>query len=273
MANPCILGGFPAAALIYRQKYIRCGKPVFHEERRLDDIWQTKSTLLAEEEAFDPNRDAGAIPQESPVKTAVNPLAYLVDPVEVKYGGDPARNTVDDLSRFIDERKKLVTSVTGELVWDYGTSVCRLTAARAQGVCGFLAGAGPFDLGAVRIEANNPYAAILVVSLHGIDLKESGTVLVPVNTKCRPYGWKESAAPFQGNEKKHTFQGYRIDDTGSAPWNVSDTDATVALQNAGLSKATLLDANGYPVKAIPAEALGGALRVKLPRDAMYVVLE
>lgn len=94
-----------------------------------------------------------------------------------------------------------------------------------------------------------------------------------MNTKCRPYGWTESAATFQDPEKEHTFRGYRIDDTGSAPWNVWDTDVTVAIRNAGLSKATLLDANGYPVKAIPAEALDGALRVKLPRDAMHVVLE
>ncbi|MCH7978203.1 MAG: insulinase family protein, partial [Acidobacteria bacterium] len=35
LANPAILGNFPAAALMYRQGYIRQGRAVVHEERRM----------------------------------------------------------------------------------------------------------------------------------------------------------------------------------------------------------------------------------------------
>src|SRR5262249_46299552 len=104
VANPAIMGGFPAAALMFRKDYVKRGETVLHEERRLDDMWQMRSPLLAEEEGFDPNRDAGAIPKESSIKTAVNPLAFLVGPCEVKYDGDPGKNRVADLSKYIDEK-------------------------------------------------------------------------------------------------------------------------------------------------------------------------
>jgi hypothetical protein len=98
-------------------------------------------------------------------------------------------------------------------------------------------------------------------------------VLVQVTTRCRPYGWKESDATFTDNERNNTFRGKRIDDTGSAPWNVWNTDAAVTVRNPGLTKATLLDVNGYPVGPVKAQAAGGALRVTLPPNALYVVLE
>jgi hypothetical protein len=180
---------------------------------------------------------------------------------------------VADLSKYIDHGKKEVRSVTGQLALDYGRGVCRLDAPKAQGVCGFLADAGPSDLGAVRVESKNAYAAVLAVSLDGKDLKDAGSVLVQVTTQCRPYGWKEAEATFQDNEKKHTFKGKRIDDTGAPPWNVRDTDVTVTVRNPGLRKATLLDANGYPAGAVEVKAAGGALRVTLPKNALYVVLE
>lgn len=273
VANPAIMGGFPAAALMFRKDYVKRGDTVLHEERRLDDLWQMRSPLLAEEEGFDPNRDAGAIPKESSIKTAVSPLAFLVGPCEVKYDGDPGKNRVADLAKYIDEKAKRVKSITGELDLDYGTGLCKLDAPKAQGVCGFLDQAGPFELSAVKIESKNPYATVLAVSLDGKELKASKQVLVQVTTKCRPYGWKETDATFQDNEKKHNFKGKRIDDTGSSPWNVWDTDVTLTVKNPGLTRATLLDANGYPAGAVKGESADGAFRVKLPAKAMYVVLE
>jgi hypothetical protein len=272
VANPAIMGGFPAAALLFRRGYVRRGDAAVHEERRAEDLWQLRSTLLAEEEAFDPNRDAGAIPKESSVKTAVNPLAFLVGPVEVKYDGDPGKNRVADMAKYIDENKKRIRSITGELELDHAAGCCRLDAPKAQGVAGFLDTGSPYELSAVRIESKNAYASVLAVSLDGQDLKASKQVLVQVTTQCRPYGWKDAEASFQDNEKKHTFHGKRIEDTGAAPWNVWNTDLTISLKNSGLSKATLLDANGYAVGPVAGTRSDGSFRVRLPANALYVVL-
>jgi hypothetical protein len=232
-----------------------------------------QSTLLAEEEGFDPNRDANSVPKESSVRQAVNPLAFLVGPVEVKYDGDPAKNRVADLSKYIDEDKKVIKSITGELDWDYGIGVCRLNAPKVQGVSGFLAKAGPTRLGAVSIESKNDYATILAVSLDDKELTGSTQVLVQTTTVCRPYGWKESPATFQDAEKKNTYQGKRIDDLGALPWNVRDTQVTLAIKNPKLRKATQLDANGYPHQELKVQTADGELKVTLPANALYVVLE
>jgi hypothetical protein len=47
---------------------------------------------------------------------------------------------------------------------------------------------------------------------------------------------------------------------------------TVVLRNAGLSTATLLDANGMPVRELAVARAGEELTVTLPPDVLYVVL-
>jgi hypothetical protein len=272
-ANPSMLGGFPAASLLFRKAYVKKGEVALHEERRLQDIWDLKSAIFSESEGFDPNRHAGSIPAESNVKMGAPSLAYLVGPLEVVYGGDPAKSRAVDWSKYVDDSKKTVRSITGELTFDYGHGVCRVDAPKAQGVSGFLSGIPEHLLSAVKIESKNEYATVLVVPLDDRELRSSGKILVQVTTLCRPYGWRESTAEFQSQDKKRTFRGKRIDDTGSVPWNVVDTAVTVTIRNSGLKRATLLDENGYPVEELKGTTAGGGFTVKLPERAMYVVVQ
>ena len=112
-ANPAIMGGWPAAALMFRKGYIRKGDPALHEERRLEELWSLKPPLLSEEAGFDANRDAGTLTPAANLNSALSPLAYLVGPVEAVYGGDPANTKVADLTKFIDVGRKSVRSNTG----------------------------------------------------------------------------------------------------------------------------------------------------------------
>jgi hypothetical protein len=273
VACPASMGGWPASSLMFRRGYVRKAEPAVHEERALDDIWSLRSTVIGEDESFDPNRSAGHLPKEVNLKGGINPLAFLVGPVEVKYGGDPAKTTAVDLTKYIDEQKKTVTSSTGELFFNYGAGFCTVDAPRAQGVTGFLSKAGPFALKTLTIESKNEYAAILAVPLDEKDLASSGSVLVQVTTQCRPYRWKESAATFQDPERKNTYQGKRIEDTGAEPWNEIETQATVTIRNPRLKKATALDPNGMPAGDVAVEIKGGALTLTLPKNALYVVLQ
>ena len=79
-----------------------------HEERRLQDIWDRRMPLIAEGGAWDPNRDTGQLPEGTPFKAVVDPLAYLVGRVEVVYGGDPSKSTAIDLASYIDPETKHV---------------------------------------------------------------------------------------------------------------------------------------------------------------------
>jgi hypothetical protein len=273
VATPSFLGGWPASSLMFRKGFVKRAEPVVHEERALDDIWTLRSTVIGEEESFDPNRHTGHLPKEVNLKGGINPLAFLVGPVEVKYGGEPAKTTAVDLSKYIDDAKKVVTSATGELTFNHGAGWCTIDAPKAQGVAGFLSRTGVFALKTLTIESKNEYAAILAVPLDDQDLASSQSILVQVTTQCRPYHWKDSPASFKDPEGKITYEGRRIDDTGSEPWNEVLTQAVITVKNSRLRKATALDANGMRAGDVKADSKGGAFVVTLPANALYVVLQ
>ena len=133
-AVPMTLGQFPAAALLFRKGYVAEGPAVVHEERTLADVFHRRPPLIAEEGAWDPNRDKGDVPQGSHGKATVDPLAFLVGRVEVKYGGDPAKSSVAELSKYINPVKKTVRSVTGRSprTWPAGCTWSMLPRPKGQ---------------------------------------------------------------------------------------------------------------------------------------------
>jgi len=273
-ASPPVLGGFPAAALLFRKGWVKPGRPVVHEERPLEDLFGQAPSAILETESFDPNRDRGeetGTGRREARAGAAHPLAFLVGRVEVVHGGDRSRTRVEETAGRIDEEKKVITSGTGELELDYGRGICALDAPRAQGACGFLSRGAEIELGALRISSKSEYAAILAVPLDDRELKTSRKVLIQVTAACRPHGWRESDAEIEVEGKSRAVR--RIDDTGGAPWNVAEVEAEISLKNPQLRKATLLDPNGMPARAVPCRSEGGVLSLELPRDAMYIVLE
>jgi hypothetical protein len=268
---PMIMGGFPAAALMFRKGYIAQGAPVVHEEQTRQGLWERAAPMIAEDPGFDPNRDRGYPGRSSGSQAGVDPLAFLVGPVEVKYGGDPAKDRVIDLSRYIDHEKKTVKSVTGQIVLDFGNGLCTIDAPKAQGASGFLARAGLIRLGDIAIRSANDYATVLVVSMDDRPLSSSRKILVQVGTEARPTGWKIRATEFPGEDQRST-PGFQIVRTGSAPWRVVDTSVGLMVRNPGLTKATLLDVMGFPVKEVPGTCAGAGFSLRLPPNAMYVIL-
>lgn len=272
-STPNLQAQFPAAALIYRQGYLKKGAPAVHEERPLEDLWARRVPLIAEDKSFDPNRYEGATGGEkSKVKGGADPLAFLVGPVEVKYGGDPAKTSVVDLSRYIDAEKKTVRSVTGEIRLDYGIGLCTIDAPKAQGASGFLKNAGEIKLTDVKVRCGNDYATVYVVSLDGKPVRASAKLLVQTGTAARMTGWTTKEAVFKIDGKKQA-KGYEIVTTGKPPWRVIDTEMTLVIDNPNLQTATLLDTSGYPVKKVEAEQAGGKFTIRLPANSLYLVLQ
>lgn len=273
-ATPELMGSFPANALIYRLGYIRQGEPAVHEERSLASMWQRSNPILAEDRTFDPNRDTGSARGESNLQKGVDPLAFLVGPVEVKYGGDPARTRTVDLSKYIDRVAGVVRSVTGEIRLDSRNGLFTVNAPKAQGASGFLKTAPAIKLSDVTIRCKNGYATIVVVPLDDKPLSDSRKVLVQVGTYARPTGWQSRPATFTGEDGKQSFQGYEIVKTGAMPWQITATDATLEITNPHLSKATRLDTAGYPAGDVNSIASrSGVFTIKLPPDGMYTILE
>jgi hypothetical protein len=264
---------FPAAALMYRKGYIRRGPAVVHEERALHDLWDRKTPVIAEGRTFDPGRDT-RFAEGAYGKTAINPLAFLVGPVEVKYGGDPAKTTSIELSKYIEPTKRTVSCVTGELKWNYGIGLCTLDTPIAQGATGFFADAGGVvKLSDAVIRSGNDYVTVTLVALDDKPLRASEKVLVQVGTVMRPTGWTTKEATFRGDDGKTTYHGEKIVNTGKPPWQVAISDVTVSLRTDRLTKAVALDANGYKSREIPSRSENGTIVVKLPADCLYAVLQ
>jgi hypothetical protein len=270
--TPQSLGQFPAAALMFRNGYIKKGAPVVHEERTMADLWNRREPLIAEDKSFDPNRDVGSGAARSTLKSDVNPLAFLVGPVQVKYGGDPAKSTVANLKPFINEAAKTIRSNTGEITLNYGSGLCTVNTPRAQGATGFMQKFPSIKLTDVTLRSSNEYATLNVVSMDKLPIGQSRKLLVQVGTIVRPTGWQDKDATFEDDSKK-PVQGKQIVAVGGTPFQIANVDATVAVTNPLLKTATLLDINGVAVGIAPATRAGANFTVKLPPNAMYVVLQ
>jgi len=246
--------------------------PAVVEERALADLWQRTTPIIAEESGYDPNRDSGDIAARSSVKTTVNPLAFLVGPVEVVYGGDQARSKVAELSRYIDAANGTIHSLTGELTLNTRKNFCTLDAPKAQGVTGFFEQQKQFELRDVTIRTGNHYGAVLVVALDNKPLKESGKVLIQVGTQCRPTGWQEEPVAIKTQEGK-IIDGFRVVNYGRAPWQVIQANVAVTIRNTGLKKATALDMNGNATGNVALDRNTGNVSLKFPAATMYLILE
>jgi len=273
--SPSSLGGFPAASWMYQKGYVERGSVVVDEKRNLEgDMWELRIPIIAEDSHFDPNQP-GTVRAESHIEGGVPFGAFMIGPVQVEYGKDASGTTVDlngqdpaDLARGV------VRSNTGELFMNAPGGLCTLDAPCAQGVTGFLKAAGPQTTSALEINLDNDYGTVLAVSLDDKPLSESGKILLQITTLSRPDGWAESPVVYESPQKQdQRINGFRIDAVGRGFWNVKNTLGTVAVKNAGLTKATLADANFYAAGEVPVERQGGKLLLNLPPNAMYVVLE
>jgi len=81
---------------MFRNGYLKEAPPVVHEERSLKDVWDRKLPLIAEEGAWDPNRDKGEMPAGTTLKGAVDPLAYLSTTLTAVVNGHK-QNWIDEL--------------------------------------------------------------------------------------------------------------------------------------------------------------------------------
>ncbi|MGP0068151.1 MAG: hypothetical protein ACLQGP_31705 [Isosphaeraceae bacterium] len=273
IATPMMLGQFPAAALLFRRGDVAQGEPVVVEHRRLDQIWGRVPPIIAEEPGYDPNRDLGDSAHRSDLARGVDPLAFLVGPVEVVYDSDPSKSKVADLSRYIDRKNKVVNSDTGQLSWDYDRGLCVLRSPSAQGVTGFLNRAGIVELGDVTIRSWNDYASVLVVSMDGRPLNRSDRVLVQVGTRASPSGWADHEATFTADEGKQTVRGRQIDSTGTMPWSIVSANVRLRLRNPTLASMIPLDANGNAKRTMPVQRVGDSINVEFPKDVLYAVFK
>ena len=271
-STPTLQGMFPAAALVYRQGYLRQGEVVVHEERTLESLFKREPAIIDDNEIYGINRDADELQSASRGNGQLSRAAFLVGRVEARLDGDRKKTSTTDFVKQLDAKNRTIHSNTGELELRYDVGLCLMKAPAAQGVAGFLRSAGgKFKLGDVTIQSDNDYATISVVSMDGQSLADSKKVLVQVGTTARLTGWEEKDAKF--DFQKQTIEGKQIVNTGTPPWRIANINAEISIANPHLAKATLLDIGGYAVRELPLERNGRTASIELPANTMYMVLQ
>jgi hypothetical protein len=271
-STPMTMGMFPANALVYRMGYVKPGETVLHEERPLGDLWDRKPPQVDDNEIYGVGGTmADELSNPKRPDGRMSRAAFLVGRVESVSGGKASKTKAADLSKYLNGAEKTILASNGQLKWDWGKGLCTVDAPSAQGVAGFLkAAGGTFALGNVTIESENDYATVQVVAMDGKPIATSKKLLVQVGTTERLTGFATQPTEFEFQKRK--VKGEEITSTGKPPRLVANTKVTLVVKNAGVSKATLLDAGGYAVAEIPMERTGGSVRVQLPPNAMYVVI-
>ena len=256
---PGEIGQSPAEALQYRRGDLKPGDTVLRDVLSVDDLLALKATPMAEGPSADfhavESADAGG--RVAPF-TTFDPLSFFVGRVERTY--DPhAQPIATDLGKYIDRDKKIITSSTGQITWDYGQGLLTINSPTSQAAVGFLAKAGPIKLGDITIQSNNEYASIHVISLDGQPLAISKKILVQAFTEEKMEGF--------------TALNGTIKDTGHAPVIVRNIDASITLPNAADAKATILDEQGYPRSEIGMLSPGENMAtITLPKDALSTLI-
>ncbi|HEX4140044.1 MAG TPA: hypothetical protein VHY09_06825, partial [Candidatus Methylacidiphilales bacterium] len=249
-------GQSPAEALQYRRGDLKPGDTVLRDVTSVDDLLSLKdATGLTEGKSADFHAIEGA----SGGNAAGNfdPLTFFTGRVE--HALDPnAKPIAADLAKYIDRDKKIITSTTGQITWDYGNGLLTINAPTSQAAVGFLAKAGPIKLNDVTITSHNDYGTIHLISLDGQPLATSKKILVQAFTEEKMYGF--SAA-----------NGF-IKDIGRPPICVRNIDASITLPNAANLHATALDEQGYPRDPITPQLNGDTATIALPKDTLYTIL-
>ncbi|MDQ8185732.1 hypothetical protein, partial [Pelagicoccus sp. SDUM812002] len=270
--TPDMAGQWPAAALAFRKGYIKRGKPVVQEHRSLESLWQRKSPIIAESASFDPNRDSGDQAPDSSMEGGVDPLAFLVGPVTMEFGGSESDNAVmEDLESYIErtENGERVRSETGQILLDTDQNLFTVDASHVQSMISYKPTVQA--LSAVTFESSGPSVSASVISLDGYPIVASGKLLVQVGTRSRPTGWEDEEATIEVSGEP--VPARKIVSYGEAPWRLESADLKISVKNPGLQTAHALDANGMPIAELPLDIEDGVATFDFPEGTLYVVLE
>lgn len=242
--TPTVMGQFPACALIYRNGLLKAADTVVKVEASMADLFALKGVPVRAPINLDELR-AKDIPQGGRVKVeqlpSIDPLSFFVGRVVLNITDQGGASEIADLSRFIDRNHQTVTSATGELVWDYGRGISLLKSQMVQGAVGFLGKLKRIELPDVTVEFDGDYGSILIVAMDNRPIRVSQKLLVQVMTEEQNNGWQTEQ---QGDL-------LRIAQLGTAPLLVRQPLGKIMLRRADAAKCqvTILDANGYPVRA------------------------
>ncbi len=161
----------------------------------------------------------------------------------------------------IEPEAKRFDSDTGELSLDYGQGCFTIRTPRTQAAVGFLAKAGPLDLGELRVACETEFAAISATSLDGEPIGRSRRVLLTSVGRAENTGlayWPPDPKQLERNR-----MSWMVSASGKPPVIVEPIRATVHVLMPGHPTVYRLDPTGRRMGQVAATVAGGQLTIDL----------
>lgn len=277
-ASPSIMLTYPAAALLFRKKYIQQALPIIEEHRSFKDILHRNKPIISEGSGFDPHSDKGLLRFFSKNKQPVSPYTFLLGPVITHYhqqSNNIKKNKITATADYIDKKNNTLNSVTDEINLNYKLGISTINADKAQGATGFLNKKEWIRLKNIAIKSSTEYATVMVVSLDEKPLSISSRIFLQITTDSQPYQFQTEATTLTNeNASKDTsiYNGYRIVDQGRVPMNIRTHQLQIAIDNRNINRAVMTDVNGYSSKKLIFSQTEKGLLLTPPENAVYIIL-
>jgi hypothetical protein len=223
--TPHYMGQFPALAFAVHNGHFREGDVVAERRLSRDDVFSGRDVLgqALSGGGFDNKEFAG-----TPVTP---PEAVAVGRITIGFGKESSNRL--DLDGHWDRERKILTSTTGELVWNYGEERVEVRSERTQGVIGRAAGK-TVELPGVTLDIETPFVSLLFTPLDNLPLVESKQILVTAMARD-----KQTGAEFSRD-------GSRLETVGGPPLLMEPVQAVVKLHGELPARIRPLDLYGVP---------------------------
>ncbi len=224
--TPVYMGQFPALAFAIHKGHIQQADAAAARRLSVEDLFRGIDPLSQPlPDGGFPGEDNIFVPPEV---TAIGRVSFKAD--EALSSSDSERV---DWSEYWDESAQVITSMTGELVWDYGNEVVQVKSPKTQGIIGF-AGGGTYDLPGVQVEVHTEFVSLLFTPLDDRPLIESDHILITAMAQDKQVG------------TEYNEDGTELLKLGGPPLLLEPVQANITFGGPALESVRAVDVFGVP---------------------------
>ncbi len=262
--TPLMAGQFQSFALVFRRGDIKASKAVMIQNMQIEDQYKFSGTGfdIGEQLPFRPASKRRLSPMMGTLSFEKHdPAAFFVGRVERRFNDSSSMaQRILDITDYHNPASKVIRSATGEIQLDYRFGRLLVNTPKSQLFVGFTPSNEEdlVTLDDVELRLEQKYGSILVTSLDGRSLSESGHILIQTVADERNTGFK--------TEPVRRSEFLKIADPGAAPLIARSFSGSILFKNRSPKgwKAHVIDSNSYTVKELEIGEDEGAMKLALP---------
>ena len=249
--TPHYMGQFPALAFALQRGHIKESPPA--AERFVDktELFSGKTPVLQDYyTGTELQKPVGGTPAE----------VFAIGRVTLNF--KEGKDRMVNFDDFWKKPEKTITSVTGELVWDYGNERVQLRGPKTQALLGRYEGSST-DLPAVRVtDVKTPMMSLIFTPLDDQPLEASKRILITAMARDKQTG------------ARYSDDGTKLLATGTAPLLMEPVQAKIKFSGTKPSSVKPCDHYGAPIpgKSVPVSA-DGSITIDGTHRAYYYSVE